>query len=51
MNKDKRFIVWSRKEKKKKMKSFDTYEDACNYIETLKNDMVYCSIEDKDLKL
>jgi hypothetical protein len=44
MKKEKRFILHL---KKKKLGSFDTYEDACNYVEHMKpTEMIYCSIKD-----
>jgi hypothetical protein len=50
--KEKRFVVSEavvEGGKKKKIASFDTYEEACNYVERLaKSRIPFCSVKDKD---
>lgn len=53
MTEDKRFILYSKKEtKKKKLGSFNTYEEACNAAERVTNgEIAYCYIHDKEMKV
>jgi hypothetical protein len=52
MIENKRFLLVSKKgSEKKTIGSYDTYEEACNAAETLKSEMVYCHVEDKELNL
>jgi hypothetical protein len=48
MIENKRFLLVSKKET---IGFYDTYEEACNAAETLKSEMVYCHVEDKELNL